>query len=156
MKEGPLSSPSTSIDPMPNINYFSEDVDFSLQHEEKISQWLEDIAASHEYQVETINYIFCSDDYLLDINKTYLEHDYYTDIITFDNSSTHHLIESDIFISIDRVTDNTKEMGIPFEEELHRVLVHGLLHLVGFDDKGDDHKILMRQKEDACLSLLKI
>lgn len=141
---------------MPNINYFSEDVAFSLQHEEKISQWLEDIAASHEYQVETINYIFCSDDYLLDINKTYLQHDYYTDIITFDNSSSHHLIESDIFISIDRVTDNAKEIGIPFEEELHRVLVHGLLHLVGFDDKGDDHKILMRQKEDACLSLLKI
>lgn len=141
---------------MPNINYFSEDVDFSLQHEEKISQWLEDIAASHEYRIETINYIFCSDDYLLDINKTYLQHDYYTDIITFDNSSNHDLIESDIFISIDRVTDNAQEMGVPFEEELHRVLAHGLLHLVGFDDKGDDHKILMRQKEDACLSLLKI
>ena len=138
------------------INYFTEDVDFTLQHEGTISRWLEDIALSHEYSIETINYVFCSDDYLLDINKTYLEHDYYTDIITFDNSTEPLRIESDIFISIDRVKDNAHEMSLPFEEELHRVLVHGLLHLIGFKDKGDDHKMLMRQKEDACLSLLKI
>lgn len=137
------------------IQFFAEEIDFELANQSQISEWLVNIATSHDAEIETINYIFCSDEYLLSINQQYLDHDYYTDIITFDNSVEGSPILSDIFISIDRVQDNADQQGSTFDNELHRVLAHGLLHLLGFKDKKEDDQILMRQKEDACLSLLK-
>ena len=139
---------------MPAIYFFSEDTDFALVEEDLTLQWLERILTDHEQEAENVNYIFCSDEYLLDINRTYLDHDYYTDIITFDNREyDDEPLESDIFISIDRVKDNAQGLGITFDRELHRVIIHGMLHLLGWNDKTDEQKAAMRQKEEACLSL---
>lgn len=138
------------------IHFFQEDTDFTPTHPDILADWLVQIASDHEHQIEDLNYIFCSDEYLLGVNRQYLDHDYYTDIITFDNSVEARQIVSDIFISIDRVHDNAQQLQVSEKTELHRVMVHGLLHLLGFQDKTDDQKTLMRQKEDACLSLLKI
>ena len=140
---------------MGQIHFFEEDISFTLPDLPKVDRWLTSIAQSEGYQIEEINYIFCSDDYLLGINLKYLNHDYYTDIITFDNSDLPKTILADIFISIDRVKDNASQLNIQFEKELARVLAHGLLHLLRYGDKTDDDKILMRQKEDTCISLLK-
>ena len=98
-----------------------------------------------------LNYIFCSDDYLLEINKQYLDHDYYTDIITFDNSEEEGKIEGDIYVSVDRVKENAIEFGANFETELRRVLIHGLLHLMNYTDTSEELKAQMRAKEDECL-----
>ena len=112
------------------------------------------IAKDHKYKISGINFIFCSDGYLLKINQEYLNHDYYTDIITFDNSEEKKVIESDIFISTDRVTENAAENKVDFYQELFRVMIHGMLHLVGFKDKSFDDKKIMTEKENAYLSLL--
>lgn len=138
-----------------SIHYFSEDVDFHIGSEEKFTSWIQAIVQDHDYQLKEINYIFCSDDYLLNINKEHLNHDYYTDIITFDNSEEANTVESDIFISIDRVQENATNEGVDVFTELHRVMIHGVLHLLGFGDKTSSEKKVMREKEDACLSLLK-
>lgn len=138
------------------INYFSEDIDFNLQNQSKISDWINFIITSHKYELYDLSYIFCSDEYLHKINKEHLNHDYFTDIITFDNSEEKGVIESDIFISIDRVKENAQTQNTSFETELHRVIIHGMLHLLGYHDKTPDEQSLMREKEDACLSLLKI
>lgn len=138
------------------IHFFSEDIDFHLKEETPIRNWITTIADSYNYRIEDINYVFCSDEYLLDINKTHLDHDYYTDIITFDNSEETHVLEADIFISVDRVEENSKSIGTGFSQELYRVIIHGLLHLLGFGDKTDSEKKEMREKEDACISLLKV
>lgn len=138
------------------INFFNEDIDFSLSNPHVQSEWITSIISSHQFSLAEINYIFCSDEYLLQINRDHLNHDYYTDIITFNNSEDPHVIESDIFISIDRVRENTESQRTSFDEELNRVMVHGVLHLLGFKDKTDDERKVMREKEDACLSLLKI
>jgi len=137
------------------INFFSEEIDFEISSTEKIKLWLKTIITNYNQTISNINYIFCSDEYLLEINKEHLNHNYYTDIITFDLSESEE-IESDIFISIDRVIENAKNLGITFETELHRVLVHGLLHLLGFNDKTGVEKTIMREKEDSSLSLLKL
>jgi rRNA maturation RNase YbeY len=140
---------------MSSIHFFCEDIDFDLEQANLLSNWLIQVATEHDAEIEDINYIFCSDTYLLEINRQYLNHDYFTDIITFDNSAEGEALLSDIFVSVDRVKDNANIQGITFEQEMHRVLVHGLLHLLGYNDKESDDQILMRQKEDACLSLLK-
>ena len=137
------------------INFFNEDIDFSISNPQACSDWISSIITSHQFSLEEINYIFCSDDYLLQINIDYLNHDYYTDIITFDNSEEPKVIESDIFISIERVKENAQEQSTLFEEELNRVMIHGVLHLLGYGDKTKEEKTVMREKEDACLSLLK-
>ena len=98
-------------------------------------------------------YIFCSDEYLYNLNQEYLNHDTYTDIITFPYSEP-PLVEGDIFISIDRVKENASQFGAPFEQELHRVMIHGVLHLCGYSDKSPDEEALMRKKEDEALQLL--
>jgi len=136
------------------INFFTEDVEFTLKKKDKIRQWINDTAKSEGYTIDTINYIFCSDEYLLNINREYLDHDYYTDIITFDNSEEEDKVLSDIFISIDRVIDNAENSQLNFDQELHRVIIHGLLHLIGYNDKNEEDRITMRSKEDHCLSLL--
>ncbi|MEH0158111.1 rRNA maturation RNase YbeY [Limibacter armeniacum] len=136
-----------------NINFFFEDVEFDFSNEEKVKQWVGDTVAQYDFSVDEINYIFCSDEYLYQINVEYLNHDTYTDIITFDNSEREGEILSDIFISVERVKDNASEFNVSFEDELHRVMIHGILHLVGLKDKTDDEKSIMRSTEKKHLDL---
>lgn len=134
------------------IVFFTEDIDFKLQEIRKVKNWISTIINSHQKKRGDINYIFCSNPYILQINKEYLNHDYFTDIITFNNNEGNK-ISGDIFISIDTVRDNAEEYKVVFEIELRRVMIHGILHLIGFDDKHDDQKIVMRQKEDEALNI---
>lgn len=129
------------------ITYHKEEIEFQLPDEVQLSDWLEDIASTMDKKITQITYIFCSDEYLLNINKEYLNHDYYTDIITFPYKQGKE-IESDIFISIDRIEENATTFESFFERELLRVMAHGLLHLMGFKDKTDEDKIEMTEKED--------
>ena len=137
------------------IEFFSEDIEFELNNPEQVSEWIAEVIQQHGQELTNLTYIFCSDDYLHNINVEYLEHDTLTDIITFNNAEEDGTIEGDVFISIDRVRDNSAELGTSFEDELHRVLIHGVLHLLGFKDKTDEQEALMRKQEDSCLSLRK-
>lgn len=139
---------------MANIDFFNEDSDFRLENAERIENWIIKTIESHDKIVGDIAYIFCSDDYLLKVNQDYLNHDYYTDIITFDYSEN-GIISGDIFISIDRITDNAKQLNQEFNQELLRVLIHGVLHLLGFKDKSPEEEKLMREKEDEAISVYK-
>jgi probable rRNA maturation factor len=136
------------------IQFFVEDLAFKLSQKQIIKRWLKQAALANHKKTGEINYIFCSDVYLLNINKTYLNHDYFTDIITFDNSETSKKIDADIYISINRVEDNAKSLGISTTEELHRVIIHGLLHLLGFKDKTKSDAAEMRSQENQQLALL--
>ena len=118
----------------------------------KIASWLTSVAKEENKAIDSISYTFCSDNFLLDINRNHLDHDYYTDIITFPYA--YDPIESDIYISLDRVVDNADEFGVSFAEELHRVIVHGLLHMCGYNDASPADKKLMREKEDYYLGKL--
>lgn len=138
-----------------SIKFFNEDISYQLRQRSEIRTWLNSIAKKEKYSILELNYIFCSDEYLLQMNKDFLDHDYYTDIITFDNSEVKGKIEGDIFISIDRVKDNAQLQKSTIKDELHRVLVHGLLHLTGYKDKTSKEQEMMRKKEDASLSLRK-
>lgn len=141
------------------INFFVEDVALKLQHKQVLKNWIKATAAEHGKKIGEINYVFCSDEYLLQINKEYLNHDYYTDIITFDNSESVSVIDADIYISVDRVGENSKnnllvDKGSSFENELYRVMIHGILHLLGYKDKSKEEAIAMRKLEDECLKKL--
>lgn len=136
------------------INYFNEDVEFELEDSKGTSNWIEQVVGNYNTDFQLVNYIFCSDEHLLSINKEYLNHDYYTDIITFDLTDVDgQPKEADIFISIDRVKENAKEADQNFERELHRVIIHGILHLIGFKDKTDEEAKTMREMEEKSLSL---
>lgn len=135
------------------LKFFSEEIDFKVPQSQKTSKWIKTVSLSEGYKIGELNYIFCSDEYLLEINKQYLDHDYYTDIITFDNSEEEDMLEGDVYVSVDRVQDNAEQLGVPFETELRRVLIHGLLHLTGYEDGTEELKATMRAKEDACLSI---
>lgn len=126
---------------------FHKETNFELNQKTKYKHWIKSIILDLEKRVGEINYIFCDDEYLLDINQKYLKHDTYTDIITFDYSEK-NVISGDIFISIERVKENSTQFSKGFEEELHRVLAHGILHLCGFKDKTDKESKEMREKED--------
>ncbi|GAA5033933.1 endoribonuclease YbeY [Marivirga lumbricoides] len=141
---------------MPLVNFFKEDVKIDLRSLRKYRKWINEVAQSHHKEIELINYIFCSDEYLHQINQGYLNHDTYTDIITFDlrEHSSEEPIEADIFISIERVQDNSQIQSTSFSNELERVIIHGLLHLVGFKDKTQQEKDLMRKEETKALQLL--
>lgn len=139
---------------MSDIHFFEEDISFKLNHSPEIQDWLKKVTDLENQSLVELNYIFCSDEYLYQMNVDYLDHDTYTDIITFDNSEEQGEIEGDIFISIDRVKENSETLKTSFQQELHRVMAHGLLHLLGYNDKTEDEKALMRKKEEACLSLL--
>ncbi len=134
------------------IHFFTEDISFQLEDENKIRSWILAVITAEKQAVENINYIFCSDEYLLEINKKHLNHDYYTDIISFPFSKDP--IEGDIFISIDRIKDNAQNLEIEFTKELARVLVHGVLHFLGFGDKSSEEILIMRSKEDKYIDLL--
>jgi probable rRNA maturation factor len=128
-----------------------EDIDFELPDTEGVIAWINRVAESELKRIGAVSYIFCSDDYLVEMNVEYLDHDTLTDIITFPYSTAP--IEGDIFISIDRVRDNAKDFNVPFEQELRRVIIHGILHLCGYGDKSEADAAIMRQKEDAALAL---
>ena len=129
------------------IQFCTEDITFSLQEKLKHKAWLNEVAKQEGKKILELSYVFCSDEYLLQINQEYLNHDTLTDIVTFDNSEDPKKIEGDIFISIDRVKENGEKLGTS-ETELERVMVHGLLHLLGYKDKKKEDKALMTEKED--------
>lgn len=135
------------------ILFFEEDIKFSLNQKNRYKKWLKEVAKNENYHIQELNYIFCSDEYLFQINQQYLNHQTYTDIITFDNSEKPKIIEGDIFISIERITENSSNENNTFEKELLRVMSHGLLHLMGYKDKNQKEKIIMRQREDESISL---
>ncbi len=134
------------------IIFHSEDVDFHLVDKKKLINWIKNSIKNESKKVGEISYIFCSDNYLYNMNLGYLNHDTYTDIITFDYTEN-DIISGDIFISIDRVKDNAKKFSTIFENELSRVIIHGVLHLIGYKDKSAQEKHLMRSKEDFYLTL---
>ena len=133
------------------IDFFKEDVKFRLLHSEELKTWILKAFKVNKMNIQHISYIFCSDRYLLSMNKKFLHHHYYTDIITFDNSTEPGKIEADIFISIDRIQANAKEFKSLFKDELHRVIIHGALHLIGYDDKKPALKKKMQMAEDSWL-----
>lgn len=137
-----------------NISFQIASVEFELSHPEKITDWIKDVIEREDCHLSALNYIFCSDDYLHKINVEYLDHDTLTDIITFPYSDA-PVIHGDIFISIDRIQDNAASLKINFQDELHRVMIHGVLHLCGYSDKSPKEKKLMTQKEDEALTLLR-
>ncbi|MFB9841168.1 rRNA maturation RNase YbeY [Mucilaginibacter ginsenosidivorans] len=138
---------------MPSVNFFEEDIRFDLKNKLKVKQWIKATIAAEGYKLRELNYIFCSDGYLLTINQQYLDHDTYTDIITFDNSQKPGKIEGDIFISIDRIRENAEKFGTGETNELHRVIIHGALHLLGYKDKTAGAKKIMTGKEDQYLGI---
>lgn len=133
--------------------YYHSECNFLLQNEASISKWLIDAIANENKELGEINYIFCEDDYLLKKNQEYLNHDTLTDIITFDYSEENKLF-ADIFISVERVKENALIFVVPFEQELKRVIIHGVLHLIGYKDKSEEEVKTMRSKEDFYLSKL--
>jgi len=135
------------------IEFNFEDIDEPNINIDYISEWIKQVIELNNKNVGELTYIFCSDEYLLDINKQYLNHDYYTDIITF-NYCEQDIISGDLFISLDTVLDNSKTFGVSYESELHRVIIHGILHLIGFDDKTDESQEEMTRQENLSLELL--
>ena len=138
----------------PPINFFTEEIKYDLKHKTKIRTWIKNTIEAEGYVLEELNFIFCSDEYLLAINQQYLQHDTYTDVITFDNSEVLKTIVGDIFISIERIQENARNYKGKTADELCRVMIHGTLHLLGYKDKGKAAKNLMTQKEDQYLSQL--
>lgn len=134
------------------IRFFSEDVNFNLSDKLKIKKWIKNVIEKESKKLGDINIIFCSDEYLLGVNKEYLNHDYYTDIITFNyNTDT---INGDLFISLDRVAENAENNNVPRGTELKRVIIHGVLHLLGYNDKTKDEEQIIRKKENHSLEIL--
>ncbi|MBR3567538.1 MAG: rRNA maturation RNase YbeY [Salinivirgaceae bacterium] len=136
------------------VNFFFEDTDEFEINKPEVEKNIEKLVTNENRILGDVNYILCSDAYLLDINRQYLNHDYYTDVISFDYCEE-NVISGDIFISVDTVADNAKEYGTTFENELERVMIHGVLHFVGYNDKSDDEVKVMRAKENQYLSLFK-
>jgi len=137
------------------IVFHSEAIEFELANSEKLAEWIEASASAEGKAVSAVNFIFCSDEYLYQMNMDFLQHDTYTDVITFPYSSPEDsYIEGDIFISVERTADNAKKFGVSPELELHRVMIHGVLHLIGYDDKTASKKKIMTAKEDEYLAKL--
>ena len=132
---------------------FNYETTFQIEDEIRLEKWIENVAAEKGFEVGEINYILCDDEYLLKLNLEFLKHDTLTDVISFDNTLG-KLINGDIFISVERVVENAKEYNDSFEDELHRVMVHGVLHYMGFKDKSDDEIKQMRTAENSALLLL--
>jgi len=134
---------------------FNYELDFSLQQEDQYEGWIESIIASEDFFTGEINYIFCTDEYLHDINVKYLDHDTLTDIISFDYTEN-QVVSGDIFISIERVKENAAEFGVAFDMELLRVMAHGILHYCGYKDKGEEDEALMRKKEEEKMKMFHV
>jgi len=138
---------------MPVINFFTEDTAYQLKNKLPLKRWIKDTIKAEGYKLGELNYILCSDAYLLQINQQYLNHDTYTDIVTFDNSEEEGTITGDIFISVDRTQENSVKFDVAEAHELHRVIIHGALHLLGYLDKKPADKQQMTAKEDEYLAL---
>lgn len=134
---------------------FNYENDFELQNEDEISTWISTVILSENKKEGDINYIFCDDEYLLNLNEQYLDHDTLTDIISFDYSVGNEL-HGDIFISVERVQDNATDFNVTFDEELKRVLVHGILHYCGYKDKSESEEQVMRQKEEEKMKMFHV
>ncbi|HJJ47255.1 MAG TPA: rRNA maturation RNase YbeY, partial [Methanocorpusculum sp.] len=132
------------------IRFFTENISFDFKPKAFTKRWLKSVALAEDRTIGDISVIFCSDDYLLDINRKFIGHDYYTDIITFDYCEDKRL-SGDLFISVDSVRDNSQHFNTGFEEELNRVIVHGVLHLIGYDDHTEEDQKMMRSKENTYL-----
>lgn len=136
---------------MGSVQFFYENIPFKLKQALKLKTWIKEAIAKEGFQLKSLTYVFCSDEALLERNIQFLKHNTLTDIITFDLSEEEGLIEGEIYISIDRVRDNATKFSKTFEDELHRVLIHGVLHLAGYRDKKADQKAEMRKREDFYL-----
>ncbi|MFY0628882.1 MAG: rRNA maturation RNase YbeY [Flavobacteriaceae bacterium] len=134
---------------------FNYETDFILKNEEKLSSWISNIIDLEESELGEINYIFCDDNYLLKINLQFLEHDTFTDIISFDYTLG-KVINGDIYVSVERVKENAQKYNVTFDNELHRVIIHGVLHYLGFKDKTEEEKQQMRDKENTALLILSV
>lgn len=137
------------------IHFFNEDLSYTLKKKTILKAWIKSVIEEEGYALQELNFILCSDEYLLRINQQYLNHDTYTDVITFDNSEELKMIVGDIFISLERIQENAKEFKHTVTDELCRVMAHGTLHLLGYKDKGKSAKKLMTEKEDYYLAKLK-
>lgn len=135
-----------------SVRFAAQSGDFEVPEAQKVKKWVAEVVKRRDRQVGNINYLFCDDEYLLQVNMQYLQHDTYTDIITFDYVAG-GLVSGDIMISTERVRENAAKYGVPFERELHRVIIHGVLHLLGQGDKSDDEAREMRRQEDEALAL---
>jgi probable rRNA maturation factor len=140
---------------MASIEFFVEKISFQLPNPRKTSGWLALVSLKEEHRIESLSYIFCSDSLLARMNKDFLNHDTLTDILSFDYSESPGVIQGEIYISVPRIRENARKFQQPFDKELRRVMVHGLLHFIGYKDKTATQKRQMRSKEDACLSLWK-
>ena len=138
---------------MSNITYNAIDIDLPQFSNEAVSRWIEAVARTFDKSVGTLAYIFCNDEKILEVNREFLQHDYYTDIITFDYSSRRR-IAGDMFISLDTVRSNAAQYGKAYDDELHRVIIHGILHLCGINDKGPGEREIMEANENKALALL--
>jgi len=135
------------------VHFFNEDIDMPQLDKKKLKVWIKKVVSSYNKELGNINYIFTSDAYILKVNKEYLQHDYYTDVITFDYTENKK-ISGDIFISLDTVKSNSILFKQKYEDEFNRVLIHGVLHLLGFKDKKEDEATEMRLQENNALSLM--
>jgi probable rRNA maturation factor len=135
------------------VSFYNEEITFTLPKKTQIKSWIKHVIGKENKSCGLINYIFCNDSFLLELNKTYLKHTTLTDIITFDNTEG-EIISGEIYISIERVKENASLYDQSFSDEINRVMIHGILHLLGNKDKSSREKSLMRKKEDDCLSLL--
>ncbi len=140
---------------MASIRFFTESTNFKISCPRKTRAWIRAVTKIEKRAISEINYIFCSDTYLLELNQRFLKHNTLTDIITFDNAEEGKDIKGEIYISIDRIKENAFSLKTDFEDELHRVIIHGVLHLIGYTDKKKSEKAIMRKKEEAFLSLRK-
>lgn len=134
------------------ITYQTDGIKMPKIKRRDITAWIKKVAANHGRKVGDVAYIFCSDDKILEVNRDYLQHDYYTDIITFDYCED-DVISGDIFISLDTVRSNSEQLALPYEQELHRVIIHGILHLCGIDDKGEGEREVMEAEENTALGI---
>jgi rRNA maturation RNase YbeY len=136
------------------VKFYTEQTSYNLKNKIKVKNWIKNSISNENALTGDINIILTSDSYLLKINKEYLKHNYYTDIITF-NYCEGNIINGDIYISVDTVQNNSELFNVSFIDELHRVVIHGILHLIGFDDKNEDQKKVMREKENEYLERVK-
>jgi rRNA maturation RNase YbeY len=136
------------------ISYQTDGVKMPVIKKRETTSWIKAVANMHEKKIGEIAYIFCSDEKILEVNREYLQHDYYTDIITFDYCED-NVLSGDIFISLDTVKSNSEQFKTTYDEELHRTIIHGILHLCGINDKGEGEREIMEAEENKALALLK-
>ena len=135
------------------ISYQTDGVKMPAIKRRDVSAWIKKVAAGHGKKVGEIAYIFCNDEKILEVNREYLQHDYYTDIITFDYTEE-NVISGDLFISLDTVLSNSEQLGVQYEQELYRVIIHGILHLCGINDKGEGEREIMEREENEAIAML--